>query len=209
MGLLHNAQPDGHSELADSLRQLLGVVASADRAATIAEVFSSRRSWQRAGSLAETAESAGIVLTARELDALNSAESIISWAQRERQRLSIDELSTRWRLTLGGLQHEVLEVALLDAAGRLIPDGVVRLHEGGVDRVAVEPRRIMELALRQRATALVLAHNHPSAIVKPTRRDLDGTRQIVLAGATLDVAVADHLIVSSHETFSFRQEGLL
>src|SRR5690606_11755002 len=173
------------------------------------EVLVNETGWGGAGQLRNALNSAGIILTAPEVDALNIAESIIRWARQDRQRISVDELAIRWRLTLGGLQREVLEVAVLDPAGGLIPDGVVRLNEGGVDRVVVEPRRIMELSLRHGATRVVVAHNHPSGVVRPTQRDLDATRQIVLAGTTLDVSVADHLIVSSEETFSFRQEGLL
>lgn len=199
----------GNHELADALSRLLRLVAPTERAGAITEALVNEAGCQGAGQVATALESAGIVLTAPEIDALGIAESIIRWARQERHRISKDELATRWRLTLGGLQREVLEVALLDAASRLIPDGVIRLHEGGVDRVVIEPRRIMELALRHRATRIVLAHNHPSGVIKPTQRDLDATRQIVLAGTTLDVCVADHLIVSSEETFSFRQEGLL
>lgn len=206
---VHGSGAHSHSGLAEILRELMCLVAPAERMAAMAAVLDGQKYWPGADQLTRTLESAGVSIVGPERHALTIAGSIIQWARRDRQTTSIEELSIRWRLSLGELQREVLEVALLDAAGRLTPDGVVRVQEGERDQVVVHPRRIMELALRHGATALVLAHNHPSGKVSPTRRDRDATRRIVLAGTTLDVTVADHLIVSSEEVFSFRREGLL
>ncbi len=114
-----------------------------------------------------------------------------------------------WRLRIGSLMNEVFEVAFLDTAHRLLPDGVQRMQEGTVDRAAVYPRRIVEGALRRGAAAIVLAHNHPNGNVNPSERDKLITRAIVLAADTIELRVLDHVIVSSSTTFSFRNEGLL
>ena len=120
-----------------------------------------------------------------------------------------------WRLRLGALRHEVFEVAYLDSAYRLLPDGreggeaVERLQEGTVDRAAVYPRRVIEAALRRGAAAIVLAHNHPGGDVTPSRHDKTLTRAVVLAAETVQLRVVDHLIVSAEQVFSFRREGLL
>ncbi len=60
------------------------------------------------------------------------------------------------------------------------------------------------------ALALVFAHNHPNGDVQPSEQDKTLTRALVLAGATLQIKVYDHLIVSpDDDVFSFREAGLL
>ena len=120
-----------------------------------------------------------------------------------------DRLTSFWRMRIGALSNEVFEVGYLDSGYRLMRDGVETLEEGTVDRAAVYPRRVIEAALRRGAFALVLAHNHPNGVVSPTDHDKALTRAIVLAGETVSVRVLDHLIVSAHESFSFRKAGLL
>jgi DNA repair protein RadC len=114
-----------------------------------------------------------------------------------------------WRSRLGGLQHEVFEVAYLDSSDRLVRDGVEALEEGTIDRAAVYPRRVMEAAVRRGAAAVVFAHNHPNGNVRPSDQDKTLTRALILAANTLGIKVLDHLIVSHDSVFSFRKEGLL
>jgi DNA repair protein RadC len=118
-------------------------------------------------------------------------------------------LADFWRMRMGGLQNEVFEVAYLDSAHRLLRDGVETLEEGTIDRAAVYPRRVVEAALKRGAAAIVLAHNHPNGNVTPSEHDKVLTRGIVLAAETVHLKVADHLIVSAQDTFSFRKAGLL
>ena len=118
-------------------------------------------------------------------------------------------LADFWRMRIGGLGHEVFAVAYLDSAHRLLRNGVETLQEGTIDRAAVYPRRVVEAALRRQAAAIVLAHNHPSGDVRPSDHDKVLTRAVVLAAETIGLRVADHLIVSRDEAFSFRKAGLL
>ena len=118
-------------------------------------------------------------------------------------------LADFWRMRIGALGHEVFAVAYLDSAHRLLRNGVETLQEGTIDRAAVYPRRVVEAALRRQAAAIVLAHNHPSGDVRPSEHDQVLTRAVVLAAETIGLRVADHLIVSPEEIFSFRKAGLL
>ena len=118
-------------------------------------------------------------------------------------------LADFWRMRIGALGHEVFAVAYLDSAHRLLRNGVETLQEGTIDRAAVYPRRVVEAALRRQAAAIVLAHNHPSGDVRPSEHDQVLTRAVVLAAETIGLRVADHLIVSPDEAFSFRKAGLL
>lgn len=120
-----------------------------------------------------------------------------------------DSLSDFWRMRIGALQNEVFEVAYLDSGRRLLRDGVETLQKGTVNRTAVYPRRVVESALKRGAATIVLAHNHPNGNVQPSEQDKLITRAIVLAAETIELKVIDHLIVSSRETFSFREAGLL
>ena len=119
------------------------------------------------------------------------------------------QLEAFWRMRLGSHQNEVFEVAYLDSGYRLLSDGVETLEEGTVDRATVYPRRVVEVALKRGAAALVLAHNHPNGDVTPSEHDKTLTRAIVLAAETVHLRVLDHLIVSSGSVYSFRREGLL
>lgn len=114
-----------------------------------------------------------------------------------------------WRARVGALPNEVFQVAYLDSAYRLMRNGVATLAEGTTDRAAVYPRRIIETALRRKASALVLAHNHTNGIIQPSEQDKTITRAIVLAATTVNIKVLDHLIVGPDAVFSFRKEGLL
>jgi DNA repair protein RadC len=118
-------------------------------------------------------------------------------------------LSEFWRMRIGALTNEVFEVGYLDSGYRLLRDGAETLEEGTIDRAAVYPRRVIEAALRRGAYGIVLAHNHPNGIITPSEHDKALTRAIVLASETVGVRVIDHLIVSAHDTFSFRKAGLL
>lgn len=118
-------------------------------------------------------------------------------------------LAAFWQMRIGGLSHEVFEVAYLDSGYRLLRDGVETLEEGTVDRAAVYPRRVIEAALRRGAYGIVLAHNHPNGVATPSDHDKTLTRAIVLAGDTVGVRVIDHLIVAAADTFSFKKAGLI
>jgi DNA repair protein RadC len=112
-------------------------------------------------------------------------------------------------MRIGGLGHEVFQVAYLDSAGRVLRDGVETLEEGTIDRATIYPRRLVEAALRREAAALVLAHNHPNGDLRPSDQDKLLTRALVLATETVQIRIFDHLIVSADGVFSFRKAGLL
>ncbi len=120
-----------------------------------------------------------------------------------------DSLARFWRAEIGASPLEVFQVAYLDSGYRLLRDGVEVLEEGTVDRAAIYPRKVIEAALRRGAAAVVFAHNHPNGNVQPSEHDKVLTRALVLAAATIQIKVLDHLIVSPDEVFSFRKEGLL
>jgi DNA repair protein RadC len=78
-----------------------------------------------------------------------------------------------------------------------------------VDHTPAYPREIIKRALELGATALIMAHNHPSGDPKPSRDDINLTEQVVAAAKTFGIVVHDHLIIARKDHFSFRNNGLL
>ena len=72
-----------------------------------------------------------------------------------------------------------------------------------------DPKLIFVAALKAGATNIMIAHNHPSGSLKPSRQDETLTQKIKNAGAFLDINLLDSLIVTSEGYFSFAEEGLL
>ena len=103
---------------------------------------------------------------------------------------------------------EVLGVLTLDAR-QVVTGDVVRIAQGSVSHVAVEPREVFAPALERRATSIVLAHNHPSGNAEPSLEDVEFTRAMCEAGAVLGIQVLDHVVVAPRAYVSLRQRGLL
>ncbi len=122
---------------------------------------------------------------------------------------SVDKLAAFWRIRLGDLKHEVFEIAFLDQGFRLMPDGVQRIEEGVPGRANVYPRKVIEAAVRKKASLIVLAHNHPAGDTSPSEQDIHLTKALIRAGAPLEIKIVDHLIITPEKVFSFYRNGLM
>ncbi len=89
---------------------------------------------------------------------------------------------------------ETVYLMLLDNGYTMID--CVRVHEGAVNSVSITPRRLIELALRQDAAMVVLAHNHPTGIAIPSREDMDTTASLRDAFETVGVPLLEHILVA-------------
>ncbi len=112
------------------------------------------------------------------------------------------------RALLGTQRNEVFCVLALDSKNRLI--AVESVQKGSVNRTAVFPRQVVEASLKHRATAVILAHNHPGGAPLPSAADRQLTRRLKKILGDLDIVVHDHIIIAGHDQFySFAQtEGL-
>ena len=95
----------------------------------------------------------------------------------------------------------------LDTKNALIADEAQ--GDGTVNRLAVFPREVVKRALDLGASAIILAHNHPSGDPTPSDVDISTTRAIIDAAAPLGIAVHDHIVVSRSRHTSLRASGLL
>ena len=83
------------------------------------------------------------------------------------------------------------------------------LFQGTLTTAAVYPREIIRQVLKNQAAAILLAHNHPSGNINPSKDDISITRKIKEACGTIDVAVHDHVIIAGSESYSMADHGLI
>ena len=110
----------------------------------------------------------------------------------------------------GAMGFEAIEqfrVLYLDKKNRLIGDEV--LQQGTIDHTPVYPREVARRAIEVGASAVILAHNHPSGDPTPSGADIEMTGQIKAALSTLNIALHDHVVIGGQDHASFRNLGLL
>lgn len=108
---------------------------------------------------------------------------------------------------LGELPHEEFWIIYLNNSNKVLKK--LQLSKGGMTGTLVDVRLVMRRALDLGATALILSHNHPSGVLKPSAADQAITKKLIKAGALLDIKVLDHLIITEHNYYSFADEGIL
>lgn len=108
--------------------------------------------------------------------------------------------------SLRGLQVEVLSAIYLDSSLAIIDSE--KVAEGTVNVNTVYPREIIKKALSHNASALIVAHNHPSGSLTPSAQDRQMTRQLYLACSMMHIRLLDHLIIGDGH-FSFADAGII
>ena len=100
---------------------------------------------------------------------------------------------------------EQFKVLLLNRAGRVL--GIFEVSSGGVSGTVADPKLIFSAALKANASSLILAHNHPSGNLTPSQADRTLTRKVKEAGMVLEIAVLDHIILTTEGYRSLADEG--
>ena len=108
---------------------------------------------------------------------------------------------------LSDLNHEEFWVLLLKR--NLKPLREFRVGQGGLTETVVDVRLIMREALLDKASGMILFHNHPSGSLKPSQPDIALTRRIVDAARYFDIRVLDHIVIGGSSYLSFNDEGLM
>lgn len=114
------------------------------------------------------------------------------------------------RNTIGGNEVELQEqfiVLYLSQANRVI--GYYKHSKGSINATVADTRIILGTALKCACVAMIVAHNHPSGNLKPSRADEDLTRRLKESAALMDIKLLDHLIITKEGYLSFADEGLL
>ena len=111
------------------------------------------------------------------------------------------------RTHIGHKKHEEFHVLFLNHKLALVADEMQQ--KGTIDQTPIFPREVMKRALELGAAGIILVHNHPSGDTKPSKSDIEMTKQIIAAGKPLNIFVHDHLIVGAKGHYSFKSAGLL
>ena len=111
------------------------------------------------------------------------------------------------QLHLADRPHEVFATLFLDSQHRLL--AMEELFRGTLSQTSVYPREVVQRALHHHASAVVLAHNHPSGEVQPSRADEALTQTLKAALALVDVRVLDHVVVGPGKALSMAEHGLV
>jgi DNA repair protein RadC len=98
-------------------------------------------------------------------------------------------------------------ILLLNSANTTI--GFAKISQGGVSGTVVDIKIIAKYAIDSLATAVILAHNHPSGNLNPSEADKNITTKIVEGLKLLDIHVLDHLILTVDKHYSFKDERTL
>lgn len=120
---------------------------------------------------------------------------------------SNDDVIAMFRDQMSRLGHEEFWVVYLSAANTVIDKA--RVGQGGVSGVSVDHKLIVKRAVELLSSSMILVHNHPSGIARPSDDDRQLTAKVAAAAALFDINVLDHLIITAGSSFSFRAAGLL
>lgn len=102
---------------------------------------------------------------------------------------------------------EVSFAVYVNQTGKLL--SVIRLAEGTDTAVVMCPKQIVQAAILQNATGVLLCHNHPSEDLTPSNHDIAVTEQVKNALSLFSIKLKDHLIINSFDFFSFAENRLI
>ncbi|MBP3673241.1 MAG: RadC family protein [Oscillospiraceae bacterium] len=105
-----------------------------------------------------------------------------------------------------GKQNETVYLLCLDAKCKV--RCCKEVGEGGVNSAAVPIRKIVETAMSNNASSVVLAHNHPSGLALPSGDDINTTRRVAAALDAVEITLVDHIIVADDDFVSLAQSGV-
>ncbi|TXH01308.1 MAG: JAB domain-containing protein [Candidatus Moraniibacteriota bacterium] len=95
----------------------------------------------------------------------------------------------------------------LDTQGKVIDRQIISI--GTLDASLVHPREVFEPAVSLRAASIIVAHNHPSGNLEPSREDIEITKQLVEAGKILNIQIIDHVIITKIGFTSTKKKGII
>lgn len=101
---------------------------------------------------------------------------------------------------MGSLKKEQFRGLYLNNHYQLIHDEVISI--GTIDASLVQAREVFRPALEYGASAIIIAHNHPSGVLKSSREDAEITGNLLAAGKILDIEILDHLIIGENKYIS-------
>lgn len=96
---------------------------------------------------------------------------------------------------------------LLNHANRVL--GICTISTGSNTQTVVDKKLILGIALKANVSKIIIAHNHPSGLLRPSMQDRTLTEALLKACVVMDIEFADHLIITTEDYYSFADEGAL
>ena len=164
----------------------------------------------------------GVAVTGRRCCRGAHADAALSASRLFAQGVHRPKMSTTWaasvkpcsaavrdylRMKLVVEPNEVFAVVFLDSQHQVL--AYEPLFKGTVDQTSVYPRVVVQRALALNASALILAHQHPSGVTEPSAADRALTDRLQTALALVDIRVVDHFVIGKGTPYSFAESGLL
>lgn len=143
------------------------------------------------------------LMTAFEIGKRIQAEKV----EERLQILSSSDVVSLMQDKIAHLGHEEFWAIYLNQANRIVH--VCQISKGGISSTGVDTRIVLQQAVLNMATQIVLCHNHPSGSVRPSKADILLTEQLNKAANLMDITLLDHIIVHKQHYFSFVEEGKL
>lgn len=109
-------------------------------------------------------------------------------------------------IKLGKLKFETFSVICLDINKRFI--SMEHIFRGTIDSATIYPRDLVEKSLSLGASYVIISHNHPSGIPKPSKEDVEITKVLYKAFLMVDIKMIDHIIIAGNSFYSFREDGM-
>ncbi len=172
-----------------------------------------------AGKLARVIDEKGLGVRAEDLTAFEGigeakATLVLAAIEFARRRIKPEGLKIRTPADVLPLirhfaerkQEHFLSVTI-NGANEVLNVRVVSI--GLIDRSPVHPREVYADALTDRASGIIVAHNHPAGSLEPSPSDIDATKQIKQAGEIIGIELLDHIIFNRQTYYSFLEEGCL
>lgn len=120
---------------------------------------------------------------------------------------SKDELVKYCKEKLGFKKDEEFWMISLDSKHAIIKENLI--SKGLTDKAPVYPRQILETAIKNNASSILLLHNHPNGNPQPSEQDITITKGIDIPARVLNISIFDHIIVSGENYLSFREQKII
>ncbi len=119
----------------------------------------------------------------------------------------MDSLIDYCRMSMAYQDVEEFRLIYLNVKNRVIAEETQQ--KGTINHVSIHPREVVKSALDKNASAIIMVHNHPTGDTTPSKADIEVTKKVREALASMNILLHDHLIISKYGCYSFRNAGLL
>ncbi len=144
---------------------------------------------------------------AKELKAIFDISKILLEPETNVQRIKSPQDVYELMKIMSTFEEESICCILLDTKNKIIDQ--LRISKGSLNSSILHPREVYAPAIRMRASALILVHNHPSNDTSPSTEDIDTTKRIQSAGEIIGIKLLDHVIITNNGYTSLKEKGLI